>query len=117
MTGAPGHIPDVSDGEGPMLAAGKMVGRYRLLSLVASGGMAQIWAAKPESGGFSRTVALKVVRPEYASDEEYRRMLIDEAAAASAVHHPTSARSSSSASTSTSCSSRWNGSRATASPA
>ena len=38
MTGAPGHIPDVSDGEGPMLAAGKMVGRYRLLSLVASGG-------------------------------------------------------------------------------
>ncbi len=72
----------------PLLAAGKMVGRYRLLSLVASGGMAQIWAAKPESGGFSRTVALKVVRPEYASDEEYRRMLIDEAAAASAVHHP-----------------------------
>ena len=71
-----------------MLAAGKMVGRYRLLSLVASGGMAQIWAAKPESGGFSRTVALKVVRPEYATDDEYRRMLIDEAAAASAVHHP-----------------------------
>jgi serine/threonine protein kinase len=88
MTGAPGRVTDVSDGPGPMLAAGKMVGRYRLLSLVASGGMAQIWAAKPESGGFSRTVALKVVRPEYAADEEYRRMLIDEAAAASAVHHP-----------------------------
>jgi serine/threonine protein kinase len=88
MTGAPGRVSDVPEGEAPMLAAGKMVGRYRLLSLVASGGMAQIWAAKPESGGFSRTVALKVVRPEYASDEEYRRMLIDEAAAASAVHHP-----------------------------
>jgi eukaryotic-like serine/threonine-protein kinase len=78
-------MPD-ADSQG--LAPGKMVGRYRLLSLVASGGMAQIWAAKPESGGFSRTVALKVVRPEYAADEEYRRMLIDEAAAASAVHHP-----------------------------
>jgi serine/threonine protein kinase len=76
------------DAAGQTLAPGKMVGRYRLLSLVASGGMAQIWAAKPESGGFSRTVALKVVRPEYAADEEYRRMLIDEAAAASAVHHP-----------------------------
>jgi eukaryotic-like serine/threonine-protein kinase len=88
MTGAPGRTSDAPDAVGPMLAAGKMVGRYRLLSLVASGGMAQIWAAKPESGGFSRTVALKVVRPEYASDEEYRRMLIDEAAAASAVHHP-----------------------------
>lgn len=77
-----------AESDSPMLAAGKMVGRYRLLSLVASGGMAQIWAAKPESGGFSRTVALKVVRPEYATDDEYRRMLIDEAAAASAVHHP-----------------------------
>src|SRR5688500_20144650 len=85
MTGSVGHMPD---SDSPMLAAGKMVGRYRLLSLVASGGMAQIWAAKPESGGFSRTVALKVVRPEYASDEEYRRMLVDEAAAASAVPHP-----------------------------
>lgn len=70
------------------LEPGKLVGRYRLLSLVASGGMAQIWAAKPEGGGFSRTVALKVIRPEYAGEEEYRRMLVDEAAAASAVHHP-----------------------------
>jgi serine/threonine protein kinase len=87
MTGSAGRMSD-AESDSPMLSAGKMVGRYRLLSLVASGGMAQIWAAKPESGGFSRTVALKVVRPEYASDEEYRRMLIDEAAAASAVHHP-----------------------------
>jgi serine/threonine protein kinase len=86
MTGASGRMSDAATSS--MLAAGKMVGRYRLLSLVASGGMAQIWAAKPESGGFSRTVALKVVRPEYATDEEYRRMLIDEAAAAAAVHHP-----------------------------
>jgi serine/threonine protein kinase len=86
VSGAPDRLPEGGDSQ--MLAAGKMVGRYRLLSLVASGGMAQIWAAKPESGGFSRTVALKVVRPEYATDEEYRRMLIDEAAAASAVHHP-----------------------------
>jgi serine/threonine protein kinase len=88
MTGSADLMSDDVEQDSPMLAAGKMVGRYRLLSLVASGGMAQIWAAKPESGGFSRTVALKVVRPEYASDEEYRRMLIDEAAAASAVHHP-----------------------------
>jgi serine/threonine protein kinase len=88
MTGSADLMSDDAEHDGPMLAAGKMVGRYRLLSLVASGGMAQIWAAKPESGGFSRTVALKVVRPEYSADEEYRRMLIDEAAAASAVHHP-----------------------------
>jgi serine/threonine protein kinase len=86
VSGDPERTPGEAENE--LLAAGKMVGRYRLLSLVESGGMAQIWAAKPESGGFSRTVALKVVRPEYAADEEYRRMLVDEAAAASAVHHP-----------------------------
>lgn len=84
VSGLPTSTPHPS-GE---LATGVLLGRYRLLSLVASGGMAQIWAAKPESGGFSRTVALKVIRPEHAADEEYRRMLIDEAAAAAAVHHP-----------------------------
>lgn len=80
--------PSSSRGSTGHLVPGQRVGRFRLLSLVASGGMAQIWAAKPETGGFSRTVALKVIRPEYAGDEEYRRMLIDEAAAAAAVHHP-----------------------------
>jgi serine/threonine-protein kinase len=31
---------------------------------------------------------LKVIRSEFASDEEYRRMLVDEATAAAAIHHP-----------------------------
>lgn len=67
---------------------GNMVGRYRLLGPLATGGMAQIWAATNDQNRFGRTVVLKVIRPEYASDEEYRRMLIDEATAAAAVHHP-----------------------------
>ncbi len=71
------------------LMPGERIGRYRLLAPLASGGMAHIWAAKPEGKlGFSRTVALKVIRPEYSADSEYTRMLIDEATVAGAVHHP-----------------------------
>jgi serine/threonine protein kinase len=71
------------------LRVGNMVGRYKLLAPLAAGGMAHVWAAKPEGKlGFARTVALKVVRPEYAADAEYARMLVDEATVAGAIHHP-----------------------------
>lgn len=67
---------------------GSQVGRYRLLALIASGGMAHVWAAEPETtGGMSRTVAIKVIRPELALDPEYSRLFVDEATIATAVHH------------------------------
>lgn len=66
-----------------------LVGRYRLLTMLGVGGMAQVWAASPESGGgLARTVALKVVRPELAEDVEYSRLFIDEATIAASIHHP-----------------------------
>lgn len=80
--------PSEVDDSSPNTLVGKMVGRFRLLYPIAAGGMAQVWAAKPEGGGLSRTVAVKLVRPEYAADEEYARMFIDEAMVASSVHHP-----------------------------
>ncbi len=67
---------------------GTKVGRYRLLAPIASGGMAQVWAARPEGFGFARTIALKLIRHEYAADEEYVRMFIDEATVAAAIQHP-----------------------------
>jgi serine/threonine-protein kinase len=72
----------------PRTIAGKRIGRYRLLFPIASGGMAQVWAGKAEGGGLARTVAIKLVRPEYAADDEYSRMFIDEAMIASSIHHP-----------------------------
>jgi serine/threonine-protein kinase len=50
--------------------------------------MAQVWAARPEGFGFARTIALKLIRHEYAADEEYVRMFIDEATVAAAIQHP-----------------------------
>ncbi|MBN2195120.1 MAG: serine/threonine protein kinase [Polyangiaceae bacterium] len=79
----------VGEGTSSRLRPGERIGRYRLLAPLASGGMAEVWAAKPDGRlGLSRTVALKVVRAEYAADSEYTRMLIDEATVASAIHHP-----------------------------
>jgi serine/threonine protein kinase len=68
---------------------GSKIGRFRLIALLASGGMAHVWAAEPESsGGISRTVAIKVIRPDLAADPEYAKLFIDEATIATAVHHP-----------------------------
>lgn len=50
--------------------------------------MAQVWAARPESGGLARTVVIKLVLPQFATDEQYARMFIDEAMVASSIRHP-----------------------------
>jgi serine/threonine-protein kinase len=50
--------------------------------------MAQVWAARPKTGGLARTVAMKLVLPEFAEDAEYGKMFVDEAMVASAVRHP-----------------------------
>jgi len=71
----------------PQLKQGQVVGRYRLLVPIGAGGMAQVWAARPESAGLARIVALKLVLPDYAADGEYERMFVDEAMVASAIRH------------------------------
>lgn len=77
--------PDTSD---QLFQPGNQVGRYRLLGPLAAGGMAHIWAARNDQNRFARTIVLKVIRSEFAKDDEYRRMLVDEATAAAAIHHP-----------------------------
>lgn len=73
---------------GDTLLPGDTIGRYQLTSLLASGGMGQVWTARPSGAGFARTVALKLVRAEMSGDENYARMFIDEATVASSIHHP-----------------------------
>lgn len=73
---------------GEVLGPGDMIGRYQLAALLASGGMGQVWTARPIGSGFARTVALKLLRSEMSGDENYARMFIDEARVASSIHHP-----------------------------
>jgi serine/threonine protein kinase len=85
----PGVRPSQSPtGPAAPMAAGRIVGRYKLLVPIGAGGMAQVWAARPETAGLARTVAIKLVLPDYAADSEYERMFVDEAMVASAIRHP-----------------------------
>jgi eukaryotic-like serine/threonine-protein kinase len=79
------HMPSVPD---DTLGPGDEIGRYQLISLLASGGMGEVWTARATGSGFARTVALKLVRSEMSGDENYARMFIDEATVASSIHHP-----------------------------
>jgi eukaryotic-like serine/threonine-protein kinase len=52
---------------------GTRVGRYRVESVVAVGGMGTVYRAAPADGGDDRPVALKLIRPGMCTDEMRRR--------------------------------------------
>ena len=60
----------------------KRLGRYRILSRLALGGMGIVYLARIRKG---QLVALKVIRPELAHNEEYRRRFRREVEAARSV--------------------------------
>ncbi len=71
------------------MTPGTSVGPYTLLTLIATGGMGEVWAARLNgTAGFSRLVALKVIRSDLVEDPDYVAMFLDEANVASAIHHP-----------------------------
>lgn len=65
-------------------------GRYQLLERLAGGGMGEVWRAEDQR--LSRRVAVKVLRPEYSDNEEFRERLRIEGRIAASVSHPGLAR-------------------------
>jgi serine/threonine protein kinase len=67
----------------------KTVGRYALFDEIASGGMASVHYGRLLGPvGFSRTVAIKRLHPQFAKDPDFASMFIDEARLAARVQHP-----------------------------
>ncbi|HVU02135.1 MAG TPA: serine/threonine-protein kinase [Polyangiaceae bacterium] len=67
----------------------KVIGRYALFGEIAAGGMATVHVARLVGPvGFSRTVAIKRLHPQYSKDPEFVGMFLDEARLASRVQHP-----------------------------
>ena len=60
--------------------------RYRIDSRIATGGMGEVWRATDTTLG--RTVAVKLLKQEYADDETFRTRFASEAQHAAALHHP-----------------------------
>ncbi len=64
-------------------------GRYALYEELASGGMATVHLGRLlGTAGFSRTVAIKRLHPQFAKDPEFVTMFLDEARLAVRIQHP-----------------------------
>jgi eukaryotic-like serine/threonine-protein kinase len=61
-------------------------GRYRVLSRIGSGGMADVWCA--EDTHLQRRIALKVLHNRFAQDREFVERFRREAEAAAGLQHP-----------------------------
>ncbi|MEM6956969.1 MAG: serine/threonine-protein kinase, partial [Myxococcota bacterium] len=73
----------------PRNLAGRRLGRYEVLTQLASGGMAAVYIARAVGvAGFERLVAIKVLHPHLAYEEEFISMFLDEARVAASIRHP-----------------------------
>jgi serine/threonine protein kinase len=64
------------------------VGRYEVITHLATGGMAQIFLARQTGlGSFERHVVLKTILRERASDQRFVTMFLDEAKLAATLNH------------------------------
>ena len=69
-----------------MIMVGNKLGHYEVVFLLGSGGMGEVYKAKGLKLG--RTVAIKVLQKELASDPERLKRFEQEARSASALNHP-----------------------------
>ena len=67
------------------LAPGAVVAGYQVEERIGAGGMATVFRARDV--GLGRTVALKILAPALAGDQEFRERFIRESRAAAAVDH------------------------------
>ena len=73
-------------------AAGQRIGPYKLLGLLSRGGMGTVYLAVRKYGEFEKRVALKLLQPEMAEQEEVRWRFRTESRILAALDHPNIAR-------------------------
>jgi eukaryotic-like serine/threonine-protein kinase len=76
----------VSDADARIVAETILAGRYRLVRLIDRGGMAEVWEGKDEI--LDRPVAIKVLHPRLAGDDQFQERFRLEAVAAARLAHP-----------------------------
>jgi len=69
-----------------MLAPDQMLGAYKLIARVGAGGMGEVW--KAEDTRLGRTVAVKILPSQVASDPEAVARMRREARTAAGLYHP-----------------------------
>lgn len=76
-------LPDATK---PVAAGNVLCGRYRLVRLVANGGMASVWEAYDNV--LARSVAVKTLHPHLAADRLFQERFRREAVSAARLAHP-----------------------------
>jgi tRNA A-37 threonylcarbamoyl transferase component Bud32 len=65
------------------------LGKYKLVKLIAAGGMAEVYLAKQAgAAGFEKLVCLKRILPHLARDKQFVDMFLNEARLAARLDHP-----------------------------
>jgi serine/threonine protein kinase len=81
--------PERSALGGAELLAGRRLGRYEVLCMLATGGMAGVYAGRAFGiAGFQRLLAIKVLHPHLAHEDDFIAMFLDEARLAARIRHP-----------------------------
>ena len=80
------ELPGGADGVPVAFSAGSRIAGYRLQEEIGAGGMAIVFRALDER--LDRPVALKILAPALAANEEFRRRFLSESRAAAAVDDP-----------------------------
>ena len=63
-------------------------GRYLILDHLVDGGMAKICRARYIGEQVDKIVAIKMIRPQFTEDEEFRQMFLNEIKVAFGLVHP-----------------------------
>jgi serine/threonine-protein kinase len=71
----------------PIAVRGERLGDYQVLAKLATGGMAEIYLARPLADGRGEPVVLKRILPHLAEDPRFIEMFRDEASLASRLDH------------------------------
>src|SRR6185503_6883147 len=69
------------------LAAGRKLGRYEIRSKLGAGGMGEVYLAH-DTSELNRTVAIKLLPAEVASDPKRMQRFLQEARSVSGLNHP-----------------------------
>lgn len=66
----------------------KLIGRYELLSLIATGGMGEVWLARIQgAAGFQKTVVIKKILSHLATEPDFVERFLDEGRLVVGLNH------------------------------
>ena len=67
----------------------KNIDGYDLMAQIAVGGMATVYLGRASgAAGFEKVVAIKIIHPHLADEEDFLEMFFDEARIAAQIRHP-----------------------------